>query len=190
MEDKKVARIYGIKKKLAEQNIEEKLINEIIGNGDLVNIVIRMENLLDPEITYQIFDTCACGTSRKEINGLKTISAETLEERITNIPNLEDFHKDWIVNLNKDNTLTAGWNIKDGDNYACVCSAAVKGKTKVSDLIHEGRVMPLNYCICCAGHCRRHLEKLLDIQLKTKEITSSPINSYGKKPCQFILEIT
>ena len=57
------------------------------------------------------------------------------------------------------------------------------------DLVSEGRTMPLTYCLCCAGHCRQHLERLLGIQLKTKEVVSSPINSNGQKPCEFVLEI-
>lgn len=184
-----MARILGIKKKLAEQNIDEKLIKEIIGNGDLVDVIVRMEKLLDHEITYQILDSCACGTSIKEIKGIKEIEAETLEEKINKISHLEDYHSDWNVNLNQDNTLTAGWVIKEKDSYACTCSTVVKSGVKVSDLSHDSRAMPLIYCICCAGHCRRHLQKLLNIQLKTKEIVSSPINSNGEKPCEFIFEI-
>jgi len=184
-----MARVNGIKKRLAEQNIDEDLAKEIIGNGDLVDIITRMEKLLHPEIVYQILDTSACGTSQKELNGLKKIEAETLQKKIEKIACLGDFHSDWNISLNEDNTLTVGWIIKDKDDFACVCSAVVNKKLKVSDLSHEDRKMPLTYCFCCAGHGRRHLEKLLDIQLKTKEIVSSPINSKGEKPCEFIFEI-
>lgn len=184
-----MAKVYGIKKRLAEQNIDEDLAKEIIGNGDLVDIIARMEKLLHPEIVYQILDTSACGTSHKELNGIKKIEAETLQKKVEKIAYLGDFHSDWNISLSKDNTLTAGWIIKEKDDFACVCSAVVNKKLKVSDLSYGNRKMPLTYCFCCAGHCRRHLEKLLDIQLKTKEIVSSPINSKGKKPCEFIFEI-
>lgn len=184
-----MARVYGITKGLEKQSIDEKLTKEIIGNGDLVDITIRMEKLLAPEITYQILDSCACGTSQKELKGIKAIDAETLEEKIAKIAFLGDFHSDWSVTLNPDNTLTAGWIIKDKEAYSCVCSSAVNKNTKVGNLAREGRTMPLAYCLCCAGHCRRHLEKLLGIKLQTKEIVSSPINSKGQKPCEFILEI-
>lgn len=149
-----MARVNGIKKRLAEHSIDENLTKEIIGNGDLVDIIIRMEKLLDPEIVYLILDTSACGTSKKELNGIKKIEAETLQKKIEKITDLGDFHSDWNISLNKDNTLTAGWIIKDKDEYACVCSAVVNKKLKVSDLSHENRKMLLTYCICCAGHCR------------------------------------
>lgn len=49
-----MARLSGIKTKLAKHNIDEKLAKEIIGNGDLVDVTVRMETLLDLEIVYQI----------------------------------------------------------------------------------------------------------------------------------------
>jgi len=184
-----MARISGIKTKLTRHNVDELLAKEIIGTGDLVDIITRMETLLDPETACQILDSSACGISKKEIKELKTIGAETLQERICGVASLGDFHSDWNIILNKDNTLTAGWIIKEKDSYACVCSAVVKNGVKVCDLSSGSRVMPLTYCICCAGHCRQHLQKLLDIQLRTKEIVSSPINSGGQNPCEFIFEI-
>jgi len=184
-----MARVYGLTKKLEKHNIGEKSANEIIGNGNLVDITVRMETLLDPETTYQILDSCACGTSKKELTGIKAIDAGTIAEKIEKIALLGDFHADWTVALNPDHTLTAGWEIKKFETYSCVCSAAVDKNTKVCDLAREGRTMPLVYCLCCAGHCRQHLEKLLDIRLKTKEVVSSPINSKGQQPCKFILEM-
>ena len=184
-----MAKADTIKKRLPKYGINENQVKEIIGNGDLVDIIARMDKLLDPEIVYQILDSSACGTSVKEIKGIKKIEAETLKERVNKIANLDDFHSGWKVSLNQDNTLTAGWIIKEKDNYACVCSSPVKKGMKVSDLTLGNRAMSLTYCICCAGHCRKHLQKLLDIQLKTKVIVSSPISSKGQKPCEFIFDI-
>jgi len=184
-----MARIYGLKKKLTECKIDAMLVKEIIGSGDLVDVTSKMEALLDPEIVYQVLDSCACGTSRKLIAGISAMKSETLEEKIEEIGRLGDFHSGWIIGINPDNTLTAGWHIKENESFACVCSADVGKKLRVRDLPLAGRVMPLTYCFCCAGHCRQHLQKLLDIELRTKEIVSSPINSGGKKPCEFIFEI-
>ena len=185
-----MARVYGITKRLEQNDIAEKIVKDIIGNGDLVDIVTKMEDMLDPEITYQILDSCACRISLKEIKNLKEIKADSLEDKIRKIPHLKDFHSDWNVRLDHNNTLTAGWIIKKEESkYTCVCSAAVNNGMKVSDLSHANRKMPLTYCFCCAGHCRRHLQKLLGIQLKTKKIISSPINSNGQEPCKFIFEI-
>lgn len=184
-----MARVSGLKTKLSRHNIADTLAKEIIGNGDLVDIAIRMETLLDPDTVYQILDASACGTSKKELNGIKRIAADSLQERIDAMAHVGDFHAGWNVRLSNDDTITAGWTIQEKGAYACVCSAAVNKKQKVSDLAHGDRVMPLTYCFCCAGHCRRHLEKLLGVGLKTKEVVSSPIHSGGQKPCAFIFEI-
>ncbi len=184
-----MARVYGIRKRLAEQDIDAGLAKQIIGSGDLVEITVRMERLLDPETTHAILDSCACGTGRGELNALKEIEGDTLQEKIGRIARLPDFHADWDVSLSPDNTLRAGWAIQGNDAYACVCSAAVNRTAKVSDLTHSGRAMPLIYCFCCAGHCRRHLEELLRIRLKTRAVVSSPLSSSGEKPCAFVFEI-
>ncbi len=184
-----MAKLSGLKTKLLRFNVNENLAKEIIGNGDLIGVTERMEKLLAPDIVYQILDSSACATSKKELNSLKEIDGETLEKKIEKINFLSDFHKDWEVRLNSNNTLTAGWVIKENNEFACVCTSSVNKKLKVRDLTHENRTMPLTYCLCCAGHCRQHLEKLLDIQLKTKEVVSSPINSKGEKPCEFVFDI-
>ena len=184
-----MAHLPGIKTKLSKFNVDENVAKEIIGNGDLIGITERMEKLLAPDITYQILDSSACGTSKKELNALKEIEGETLQKKIENIVSLGDFHAGWNVILNNDSTLTAGWSIKDNESFTCVCSAAVNKKLKVRDLSHSDSVMPLTYCVCCAGHCRKHLEKLLCLQLKTKEVISSPINSQGQKSCKFVFDI-
>ena len=65
MEVIKMARVYGIKKRLDQNSIAKEIIKEILENEDLVDIVIKMESKLDPEITYSILDSCACGISLK-----------------------------------------------------------------------------------------------------------------------------
>ena len=184
-----MARVSGIKTKLFKNNVDEKTIHEIIGNKDLIDITIRMEKLLNPETFYQILDTSACGTSQKELHAIQKIEGNNLQEKINKISDLDDFHSEWSVVLNTNNTITAGWSLTNKDSFVCECSACVNKDLKVSDLSNGDREMPLSYCICCAGHCRRHLEKLLDLTLKTKEVVSSPINSNGKKPCEFIFTI-
>mgnify|MGYP000843948532 CR=1 FL=1 len=185
-----MARVYGIKKRLEQNNISEETIKEIIGKEDLRDIVIRMESKLDPEIVYKILDSCACGISLKELKSIKKIEADSIESRIAQISKLNDFHSDWDVKLINNNTLTGGWAIKtDNDKFSCACSAVTNKKMKVCDLVNSDRTMPLSYCFCCAGHCRRHLEMLLGIQLKTRKIVSSPINSNGENPCCFIFDI-
>jgi hypothetical protein len=36
-----MAKVYGITKRLEQNNINEEIVKEIIGNGDLVDIILR-----------------------------------------------------------------------------------------------------------------------------------------------------
>ena len=191
-----MARVYGIKKRLGQNNIDKKLIREIIGNEDLVEVITRMETSLDSNMVCEILDSCACLGSKEYLIKCKKIgkelTGESLNEKIIHL-NSKIFTSESIT-LNNDGTLSAVMVYKNNDMYSCVCSATVCKDVKVSDLAlskgnSDDRVMPLTYCLCCAGSFRRHLQLMLNIELKTKKIISSPINSRGEKPCEFVFEI-
>ena len=184
-----MARIYGIKKGLAEYHVDGNLAKEIIGSGNLVEIIERMERLLDPEITHQILDTCACGAGLNRLKKIEGVASDSLQAKIDRIPQLEDFHSAWDVRINQDGTLTVTWRTEENGRFTCGCPAVVETGTTVGGLPQTGRSMPLTYCFCCAGLGRRHLQRLLDVELKTKEIVSSPIHSKGEAPCVFVLEV-
>ena len=109
----------------------------------------------------------------------KDLTGKSLDEKVNHLNN-NVFDSEGII-LNGNNLLTGTLSYKGNEKYKCVCSAAVKKGMTVSDLTGDAdeRAMPLSYCFCCAGSFR----------LKTKEIVSSPINSKGQKPCEFIFEI-
>lgn len=191
-----MARVYGIKKKLEKNNIEKKLIKEIIGNENLVDVITRMEALLNYDIMYEILDSCACLGSKEYLKKCKNIGKDligkSLNEKINHL-NSNIFASESIT-LNNDGTLSALMVYKSNDKYSCVCSATVCKDVKVSDLalsenISENSDMPLSYCLCCAGSFRRHLQLMLDVKLKTKTVISSPISSRGEKPCEFVFEL-
>ena len=188
-----MARVYGIKKKLALNNVDEKTIKEIIGNEDLVDVIGRMENLIDSDMMHEILDSCACGGGQEFLKQCKKIgkdlAGKTLEEKIDYLNNYI-LHSEKII-LNGNSLLTGTFLYKENEKYKCVCSAVVKKGMMVYNLTEDtdNRTMPLSYCFCCAGSFRRHLQLQLWIKLKTKEIVSSPINSKGQKPCEFIYEI-
>jgi len=188
-----MARVYGIKKRLTNYGFDEKAIKEIIGNGDLVDIIKRMEKLLDPDLTREILDSCACGGGKEYIKKCEQTGRELAGKELTEkINHLNSAPDSTMLTLNRDNTITGVMSFGDSGRYKCVCSAAVKNGVTVADLASaedENRVMPLTYCLCCAGSWRRHLQLQLGIGLKTREIISSPINSRGEKPCEFIFEI-
>jgi hypothetical protein len=190
-----MARVYGIEKRLEKRNTDEKLIKEIIGNGDLINIIKRMEQSLEPEILYEILGSCACTGGKEYLKSCEKIGKEiankTLKEKIDFLNKETDYIKNTFYN---DNTLTNIMFQKENDRYKCYCSAAVRNGSKVSDLALknddlDAPVMPLSYCFCCAESILLHLQLKLGIELKTKKIVSSPINSKGEKPCEIIFEI-
>ena len=191
-----MARIYGIKKSLEKHGYDNQTIKNIIGNSNLVNVIERMEKTLPSDELQQILERHSCGGGKEFIARIKQIGKEiatkSLNEKIDYINNISSDSEKII--LNADNTLSVIWSFVDNDKYKCVCSAAIKTGVIVSELAVEKNkaddcIMPLSYCFCCAGSGRRHLEMQLGVKLKTKEIISSPINSKGEKPCEFILEI-
>lgn len=191
-----MARVEGIKKSLINNDFDEKTIKEIIGNSNLVNVIERMEKILDSNTVQEILDSHACTGGKEYCERLKKIGKEiaskTLSEKIAHVNNISSGSEKII--LNADNTLSVTWSFDNNGKYKCVCSAAVKKGVKVSDIALENNntsncVMPLSYCYCCAGSARRHLQLQLGVNLKTKELLTSPINSKGEKPCEFILEI-
>jgi hypothetical protein len=190
-----MARVEGIKKRLESKNTEEKIIREIIGNGDLINIIQRMEQLIEPNIMREILDSCACTGGKKYLkyceNIGKEITGKTLEEKVEFLNKDSDSEK---IALKGDNTLTYVLSYKDNSKYKCLCSATVKKGIKVADIAlknedSDDRVMPLSYCFCCAGSMCLHLQLKLGIELKAQEIVTSPINSKGEEPCRIIFEI-
>ena len=187
-----MAKVYGIQKRLEKNNVDGGLVKEIIGNGDLINAIEKMEKLLEPEMMHEILDSCACKGSKEFIKQCEKIGKElagkTLSEKIEYVNSISDTEK---IFLNADNTLTVRWSHVDNRRFRCVCSTVVHKGTQISELALEdsNRVMPLSHCYCCAGSGRRHMQLQLEVELKTKEIISTPISSRGEKPCEFIFEI-
>jgi len=191
-----VARVYGIKKRLEQNNIDKKLIKEIIGNENLIDVITRMETSLDYDMMHECLDSCACLGSKEYRKKCEKIGEELVEkslnEKIVHLNNNVFVTEN--ISLNNDGTLTAVMVYNNNDKYSCVCSANVYKDEKVSDLAlpknnSDDRDMPLSYCLCCAGSLRRHLQLMLNVKLKTKKIISSPINSRGEKPCEVVYEI-
>ena len=188
-----MARVLGIKKRLEQKGFDEAAIKKIIGNGNLIGIIERMEKLLDYDVMQEILDSCACGGGSAYIKHCEKIGKEIvdkpLNEKIKHIN--EASPKSENIELLTDDHLRGTLAFGESGKYKCACSAAVKTGVKVSQLAESGdSVMPLSYCLCCAGSFRRHLEMKLGIGLKAKTIVSSPINSGGEQPCEFIYEIS
>jgi len=164
-----MASINGITKRLRENNSDEKLIEEIIGNGDIVNVIERMDELLDHDTKYRVLDACACCTKTSKDRDKKckeygkTMADKPLEEKVKGLGSINF----WGVTLNDEKTLTVSfcWVIDGKRNCSCgsikapIISSKILLKNK--NLTVDDRVMPLSYCFCCAGHFRYHLQNAL-----------------------------
>ena len=188
-------RVIQIKNALNVHNVDEKTIDEIIGDGNLINVIVRMERLLCKHILYKVMEACACETEADLVEpsdkGDNELTGKTINEKIVHLINTApDFEK---IICNADNTLSVTWTFEENGRHNCVCNA-IDNNIKISDLTlrnNEARdhVMPLSYCICCAGSCRIYFQSKVGIRLRTKEVISSPLNSKGEKPCSFIFEV-
>jgi hypothetical protein len=190
-----MARVYGIQKWLTENHVDQRLIKHIIKNQDLVGVITRMENSLDSDMISDCLDSCACLGSKDYLkkceNTGKELADKPLYEKIRYLNN-QIFTSERIT-LNNDGSMTAVFVFQGSDRYRCTCYATISNGVKISDLAvsnsnPDDRSMPLSYCFCCAGSFRRHLQLMLDVSLKTKTIISSPINSHGEKPCEFVYQ--
>lgn len=142
-----------------------------------------MENKLQEEKIKEILQWNACCKSGARLKASKDFFKAnkelTLEEKLNKISEVPNMG---FPALNNDGTITVhAVNYKIGDKYHCACSNFSKSKAdfKVSK----------TYCHCCGGHFLFHYEKMLGLKLKVKEVISSPLDSEGKNPCVFKLEI-
>jgi len=190
-----MARIEGIKKSLLKHGFDDATIKEITVGGHLVHTVERMEQILDERITHEILDSHACSGGKAYLSQMKKIGKEiagkSLAEKVAHVNSISSGEETYI--LNTDHTLSVKLSFDNNGKYKCLCATTVKKGIKVSDLATENKasscIMPLAYCYCCAGSNRRHLQLQLGVELKTKTIVSSPINSKGEKPCEFVFNI-
>ena len=188
-----MARVYGLKTQLAKNGIDEPTIKAIIGNGDLVDVTTRMESLLDADTMQRALDACGCSGGSAFIAHCKKIgkalAGQSLSEKIDHLNN-NVFRTEHIA-LEGDGLLRGTLVFEENGKHRCVCSAVIKKGLIVADLTGDAdaRVMPLAYCYCCAGSFRRHLQLQLGVELRTREIISSPIHSKGEQPCAFVFAL-
>lgn len=151
-----MATVYGIKKRLEDSNVDHALIKSIISDGDLINIITRMEALLEPELVSGILDSCGCTGGKgylKQCEQMgKALAGQTMEEKVRR---LNDDPDSYSITLHN-GMLTVTMSFMRDGQFVCVCSAASKNGVKVSDIAapdndDDSRVMPLSYCYCCGG---------------------------------------
>ena len=175
-----MSKVDEITNKLRLYGISESHIKDITESYNLVGIISKMEECLTPDIVQHILDSCACGGGDEFNMGCeetdRNTGSITLGDKIDHLISIADEFENIV--LNADNTITVTWSFTNNGKYICQCPAAAM----CTD-------MPLSYCLCCAGSCRRYFQSKTGIELKSKMIVSSPINTSGEKPCSFIFDV-
>ena len=172
-----MANIKKIKKALENNNINEKIIKSIIGDGEILGVITRLDEMPDKDLARRVLEACACSakTSKSRDKASKEygkkMAGKTLEEKIDGLGEINLA----CVTLNNDNTLTVKFYWEIDGKKMCSCGE-IRGETPEK--------IPKIYCYCCAGHFRHHLQNALGINLAAAEIISSPINSLGEDPCE------
>lgn len=190
----------SLKKSLEKHQIDNAIINEIykgfedIGDKSSKKVKIPfmrhamkiLDENLDYDERYKIIDSCACclgGSREKKVKEfIKSIEGQnlTLAEKILALREAHPF-ENYSTCLNADGTISDGIYYQVEGKYKCACPCL--NKENLDEPISS------TYCLCCAGHFRHHLQNALGINLKTKEVASSPIENLEKEPCVFIFEV-
>lgn len=181
--------IKTLVKSMRERNISEDKINQIVcvdkdtcTPEEIVSVIEKMDLYLTPEECLSIMEQEGCCKSGKRDKDCKKCAKEikdkTLSEKLQEISTIQYMGS---PRLNEDGTITTGIYWSDNESYHCACPTVkkLKGKATISP----------TYCGCCAGHFMYHYQNILGVKLKLKKIVSSPLNSNGKMPCEFIYEI-
>lgn len=181
--------IKKIKQAMTEEMIPEEIISKIDftdigGNNPLaaVAVIDQMDYLLSPEQCLSVMEKQGCCKGGQRDKECKKFGKENLsrplEEKIELLSSIQYMG---TPKLNEDGTITTGiyW-FQDGV-YNCACPSIKKLKKPVS--------ITSTYCGCCAGHFLYHYQNALHVKLRLEEIRSSPINTNGSKPCEFIFKV-
>lgn len=181
--------IKKIKQAMIDEGIAEEILSKIDftepgGNNPLpiIAVINQMDHMLSPEQCLSVMEKQGCckgGHRDKECKKFgKENMGRPLDEKIQLLSSIQHMG---TPNLKEDGTITTGvfW-FQDGV-YNCACPSIKKLKKPV--------FVTSTYCGCCAGHFLYHYQNALQVKLKLKEIKSSPINTNGLEPCEFIFEI-
>jgi hypothetical protein len=184
------------RKSLQEHKVEGEIVNHILnGYDDVIDkspkkkkiafftqAMKKMDEVFDFDTRYRIVDWCACckgGKRAKDIKEMsKKLSGKSLEEKLEALCRVPNMSR---PSLNKDGTITTRIDYIGKRGYKCACPCFHNEEIK--------EPISATYCLCCAGHFRHHYQNALGVELKTKKVLSSAIESLGRKPCVFNFEI-
>ena len=165
------------KQEIPDEIMEQFDFTEAKGNNlePILSLIDKMDLLLTKEQCLAIKRDKDCKAFAKEHAG------KSLEEKLRLISEVEYMMKPQYHDGTFIITMEGYQNGVHNGKTTCSCSMIKKLKQPFS-------VSP-TYCGCCAGHFRYHYQNMLGVAVKLKEVVSSPLNTNGEKPCQFLFEI-
>lgn len=186
-----------IKKIMQQQNISPDIIAQMDFDADasgnnsfpVIAVIDKMDEFLTKERKLAVMEAQGCckgGYRDKECRAFgEKYKDKTLAEKIA-LLKTDGIQYIFPPALSADNTLltlTFGGhqNGVHKGKTTCSCGAIKKLKQPFS--------LSSTYCGCCAGHFLHHYQNALRVKLRLKEIVSSPLNTDGEKPCEFIFEV-
>lgn len=183
-------------KKIRDTMRKQKISCEIMEQMDfeadcndpynIIRLIDKMDELLSKEECLSIMEKQGCCKGGQRDKDCKAFAVEHRDKPfseklklISTIPYMMS------PCLNDDGTFTISFGgyqngVHRGRN-TCSCGSIKKLK--------EPFLVSPTYCGCCAGHFLYHYENALGVKLRLKEITSSPLNTKGEKPCEFVFEV-
>jgi len=186
-------------KKMCESMRKIGVSEEIISQFDSVDkkgnrpepkieFIDLMDKLLTKEQCLAVMEKEGCCKAGKRDIDCKAFAkehvAKTLEEKLSLMSTIEYMMTPF---LNDDGTFTITMQGKATNNSVhqgkttCSCGAIKKLKQPFT--------VSKTYCGCCAGHFIYHYQNALGVNLRLKEINSSPLDTNGEEPCSFTFEV-
>ena len=165
--------------------VYEKNNNEKQENANCCSAMVsKCNELLDFDVLAEaMFERACCKDGFHLENSIKVAnesSNKSLKEKLNLLGQQQYMGKPHLT--------------KDGDIYTQHCAGSgTHDDLKCSCWRFDGCIpakgeMPLNYCLCCAGHFRFHYQLALGKKLRVKEIVSSVFHD-PPEYCSFLFEI-
>jgi len=182
--------IQRLKKSLIQHAIDKKTLSKIFQGYEnisdqskkerkaafFIRAIDYMDENLSEELCHQIRDECACSTGGWRLKAMQKIAREHCGESLeTKLAAINQITYSGKPILNEDGTITA--SIGEVGGFPCPCPAF--------DGLTIDEPISKTYCYCCAGHFRFHYQIALGVELKTKDVVSSALNSLSQEPCRF-----
>jgi len=156
--------------------------------GEVISVINQMDALLSREQCLAVMEEQGCCKDEKVTApftafGLK-YADKTVDEKINLFGEIKSGHKP-PCHLNPDGTLSVYWDGWDREKERCVCHVIKRLYKEQGEPVKVSKT----FCGCCAGHVRNTFQCALGVDLRLKDIVSSPINSNGKDRCEFLFEV-